>query len=196
MHLRTINRCLAIVIITINLYFVIAPFYPVVHFWWQRTFSKTAAQLQSVVDQQKTNNTSTTTITRDGRHIVIPKLALDTPVLNEANNTYATAGAWHRARTSTPGHGSNTVIVGHRFTYANPSGVFYHLDKLATGDEILLMWDNKSYIYKVTGSRVVPATETSVEDPTESELLTLYTCTPLWSAKDRLVITAERIGYE
>jgi sortase (surface protein transpeptidase) len=33
-----------------------------------------------------------------------------------------------------------------------------------------------------------------VEAPTDEHILTLYTCTPLWSAKDRLVIKARLIN--
>ena len=93
--------------------------------------------------------------------------------------------------TSTPDKGGNTVLVGHRFTYKNPEGVFYHLDKVQLGDAITLHWQGNAYDYEVAEIKVVPANEISVEDNTAEPQLTIYTCTPLWSVKNRLVIIAK-----
>jgi sortase A len=102
-------------------------------------------------------------------------------------------GVWHLPYTSTPDKGGNTVLVGHRFTYAGPA-VFYHLDKVQVGDDVTMQWQNKTYTYTVTEVKVVPPTETSVEANTKDPQLTIYTCTPLWTAKNRLVIVAKPVG--
>lgn len=87
------------------------------------------------------------------------------------------------------------MLVGHRFTY-DGNGVFYHLDKLKVGDQLAVFWEGKKYQYTVTETKVVPATATEVEDQTQDPQLTLYTCTPLWSAKDRLVVIAKPLTEE
>ena len=82
------------------------------------------------------------------------------------------------------------MLVGHRFTY-DGAAVFYSLDKLKAGDDAYLVHNQKIYHYVVTGSAIVPPTATEVEAPTNETKLTLYTCTPLVTAKNRLVYTAE-----
>jgi sortase A len=49
-------------------------------------------------------------------------------------------------------------------------------------------------LYKVAEIKTVASTAGEVEAPTDTDQLTLYTCTPLWSAKERLVIVAKPIG--
>ena len=58
------------------------------------------------------------------------------------------------------------------------------------------MWEDKEYDYKVTSIREVPPTAIEIEAPTDANIVTLYTCTPLWSAKNRLVVVAELTNQE
>lgn len=99
-------------------------------------------------------------------------------------------GIWRWPLGSTPDKGGNTILIGHRFTYTNPRGIFYNLDKLKVGQEIGVIWNNKKYLYKVTDTKVVPPSATNILNQTSDSRLTLYTCTPTWNPKDRLVVTA------
>lgn len=99
-------------------------------------------------------------------------------------------GVWRVPTTSTPSQESNTVLVGHRFSYKNPS-VFYHFDKVKKGDTIYVSWKKKIYVYRVDTIRIVTPDAKDVEAPTEDPRLTIYTCTPLWSTSHRLVIESE-----
>jgi len=45
-------------------------------------------------------------------------------------------------------------------------------------------------VYTVDRIKQVTATAVEIEAPTARPTLTLYTCTPLWNPKDRLVVTA------
>lgn len=103
-------------------------------------------------------------------------------------------GVWHRPKTSTPEKGSNTVLAGHRFTYSDPA-VFYHLDKVKLHDEIILYWNKQKYIYQVTQIKEVSPTAIETENPTVRDTLTLYTCAPLWTSKNRMVVIANLTGY-
>lgn len=86
-------------------------------------------------------------------------------------------------------------MAGHRFTYSGKA-VFYYLDKVAINDNMTLYWQGKRYDYVVTSVNVVPPTDAKLVAPTDTPTLTIYTCTPLWSAKDRLVITAKLAEVE
>lgn len=99
-------------------------------------------------------------------------------------------GIWRFPRSSTPDKGGNTVLIGHRFTYTNPRGVFYFLNKVKVNDEIGVWWNNKQYSYKVVNIAEVRPTDTAIEANTTNPELTLFTCTPLWLPKDRLVVVA------
>lgn len=71
---------------------------------------------------------------------------------------------------------------------------FYLLHKLETGDEIEIVFWNKSYKYRVTDKKTVAADDTGFLAPqTEKELLILATCTPPGTTWKRLIVVAERI---
>ncbi len=126
-------------------------------------------------------------IDKSTNHLVIPKLQMDEPILDGQSEYTVHRGIWRRPNTAMPGQGGNSVFVGHRFTYNGPS-VFYHLDKLQEGDDIVAAYNGKLYVYKVDVSRVVEPTDPTVEAASNAEKLTLYTCTPLGSVRYRLVI--------
>lgn len=130
-----------------------------------------------------------------GDRIVIPKIGVNMPITGGVNEEYAwSRGAWLDNRTSTPDKGSNTAFSAHRFQYKPPSNkTFYLLDKLEEGDEVGVYWEDKLYTYRVTDSSVVTPYAAEVLEPTDKPTITLITCTPLFSVKNRLVVTAELV---
>jgi sortase A len=96
-------------------------------------------------------------------------------------------GPGHVPGTALPGDGGNMVISGHRTTYGAP---FYRLDELADGAMIRLISARGTFEYAVTEQRIVAPTEVSVLAPTQDTRLTLTTCNPKFSAKQRLIIVA------
>jgi sortase A len=182
--LSRVNTLLLVAILLVNVYVIATPFVPGVLFWLVRGHSATSQRLSQDIR-------SGSQPSAQENRLVVPSMQLD-QVINEGKDLGAArSGPWRLPYTSTPDRGGNTVIIGHRFTYTNPRGVFYHLDKVHVGDEIGVYWRAKKYLYKVTQASVVPPTTVSVEAPTKNAQLTLYTCTPLWWPKDRLVITAQ-----
>ena len=125
--------------------------------------------------------------------LVIPALNLYEQIHEGKTIAAANHGVWRLPMTSTPDRGGNTVIVGHRFTYAGLA-VFYNLDKLKQADQITIYWGKTPYLYQISSIKVVDPSDTSIERPSDKKILTLYTCTPLWSTKNRLVIQANFIG--
>ncbi len=123
--------------------------------------------------------------------LIIPSIYLYTKITEGPDMSALDNGAWRRPGTSTPKLGGNTVLAGHRFTYQGKS-IFYNLDQVKIGDNIGLTYDGETYEYKVREVSVVEPTNLNIEAPTDDNILTLYTCTPLWSTDKRLVIVAEQ----
>lgn len=104
-------------------------------------------------------------------------------------------GPGHYPRTALPGQLGNVVISGHRTTYGAP---FRHLDQLDAGDPIVV--ENRTFYFTYVVRRVFVVKPTAVEvtypvpyhrDAIPRErLLTLTTCHPAYSAKQRLIVQA------
>jgi sortase A len=180
-NLPRINRLLFIAIILLNLYVILYPFLP------QATY-----KINDVItkDQSLSTPEERQSIDRSTDKLVIPSIKLDQKIWVGDNEWLVNKGVWQVPDTSTPDAGSNTVLVGHRFSYKNPA-VFYHLDKVNINDPIVVVWGGKLYTYKVTETKIVNPTDVYVEDATDESILTVYTCHPLWSVKQRLVVVAK-----
>ncbi len=187
MKLAHANTTLLGAILLVCGYIVVMPLVPILTFWFE---SHTTSRLQMLGSELHVPLSKESAMP-EGNRLVIPAMLLDAPI-NEGQTMAALhSGTWRRPNTSTPDKGSNTVIVAHRFTYTDPRGPFYFLNNMQVGDEIGIFWQGKRYIYKVNATNVVHPDQASIENPTSDARLTLYTCTPLWLPKDRLVVTAE-----
>lgn len=185
--LRTFNNLLTFVVIVLALYILINPFWPNVSLWAKQRIDNTGGY---TYQSRLSKTPAAAPIPQDNR-LVIPSLLIDEPIKEGRDiKTINNGGTWRRPNTSDPSQDKNTVIVGHRYTYSGLS-TFYNLDKLKQGDKIIIYWQGEEYDYRVSEIRVVAASTTEIEEPTTEPTLTLYTCTPLWSAKDRLVVTAK-----
>jgi LPXTG-site transpeptidase (sortase) family protein len=183
--LARINTLLLIGIVLINLYIIIMPFIPGIVFHVQQ-HRGVEHKLQQAINTPG----GSTLINETGDRLVVPAMLLDAPINEGSQNTALSKGLWRIPTSSTPSKGGNTVIVGHRFTYTNPEGVFYDLNKVQIGDEIGIFWQGKRHLYTVSKTEVVAPTDTAVQAPSHTPELTLYTCTPLWLPKNRLVVIA------
>ena len=195
MKITRINNLLLGLIILVNAYVIAAPLLPVVIFHFENRGGQ-RQQLQAEIHSKATGtkNSGQATAAPQPNHVIIPSMLLDQPVREgPVSQAYKVLnqGVWRWPRGSTPDRGGNTVLIGHRFTYNNPRGVFYYLNKVSLGDEIGLFWNNKDYIYRVTSIIVVSPTDSSIENATAKPELTLFTCTPLWLPKNRLIVVAD-----
>lgn len=168
-------KFILISLITICLSLLAYPYEPALHYSIQKQFSSFAFS-QSNYDLH-TNQ------------IIIPSIFVKENIVEgTVESSSLDKGAWHIPNTGTP-LWSNMVLAGHRFKYLPPHNeTFYLLDKLKKGEKIYIIWEGHIYTYTVNSIYVVLPTDTHIEEPTKDPILTLYTCTPLWSADKRLVI--------
>jgi sortase A len=105
-------------------------------------------------------------------------------------------GPGHYPGTALPGQPGNFAVAGHRTTYGAP---FFSLDELLAGDEIHVTdRTGAQHVYRVVELRVVGPTQREVIGPdplgTGRPMLTLTTCHPRFSARQRLIAFAELVG--
>jgi sortase A len=124
--------------------------------------------------------------------IQIPAIGVDVVVVQGTSADALRAGAGHYPASSLPCDPGNVAIAGHRTTYGKP---FSGLDKLKPGDVIVLTTPVGQCTYTVREAPfVVQPTERWVVDPTPESILTLTTCHPRGSAKQRLIVRADLQG--
>lgn len=123
--------------------------------------------------------------------IKIPKIGVDRVVVEGVEVEHLKKGPGHYPETALPGQLGNMVISGHRTTYGAP---FYRLDEVRVGDEIVVVDAVGSYQYKVTETKIVRPTDLGVIAPSSDARLTLTTCHPRFSARQRLIVVAALQG--
>lgn len=124
--------------------------------------------------------------------IKIPAISVDVVVVEGTTQSALRAGAGHYPQTPLPCEAGNVAIAGHRTTYGKP---FHNLDRLHPGDVIILETPIGSCTYKITKPPfVVLPTDTTVVGRSPVPMVTLTTCHPKGSAKQRLVVQAELQG--
>ncbi len=127
--------------------------------------------------------------------LVIPKIGVNLPIVEgEDGDTALWKGAWRIAGSSTPKIGGNTVLSAHRFRYRPPSNLtLYLLDQVKPGDVMIVYWEGKEYDYRISTTKIVGRENTDIAEPTLTSQLTVFTCHPLFSTKERLVVVGELI---
>lgn len=124
--------------------------------------------------------------------IKIPSLGVDTVVVEGTSASALKAGAGHYPNTPLPCEAGNVAIAGHRTTYGRP---FNQLDRLKTGDVVILTTPIGSCTYEVMKDPFViaPTDFSVVQNDPNKKLLTLTTCHPRGSARQRLVVQANLV---
>lgn len=89
--------------------------------------------------------------------------------------------------TSFPGVPGTTAIAGHRTTYGAP---FRDIDDIGRGDEIILDMPYARLTYVFERQQIVEPTAVEVVEPTGYDRIVLTACHPLYSAAQRIVVSA------
>lgn len=129
--------------------------------------------------------------------IYLPTLGADEVhvVVEGVSTSDLKKGPGHFPGTAQPGDIGNVVLSGHRTTYGAP---FNKLDELDDGDAIVLETRTAFYTYTVERLFIVKPSAIGVTYPVPNQpkatptqrLLTLTTCHPKYSAKQRLIVRA------
>jgi len=121
--------------------------------------------------------------------LVISVAKIDMPIFESDSVNTLLKGGWIFPGTARPGQIGNSVIFGHRFRYLPPiTNTFYSLDKVELGDVFVVSWQGRVFRYQVTEKNIIEPTDFSVLNQTDESRITLITCAPLFSTKQRLVI--------
>ncbi len=122
--------------------------------------------------------------------IELPRIGVDKIVVAGVEKDDLKKGPGHYPETPLPGQLGNAAIAGHRTTFGQP---FFDVDKLDVGDEIIVTTLAGRYVYRVTGQQIVSPSDyqvISTTDPTKATL-TLTSCHPKYTARERIIIFAE-----
>lgn len=124
--------------------------------------------------------------------IQIPRIEVKKIVVEGIGVEDLKKGPGHYPGLAYPGQKGNVVISGHRTTYGGP---FYRLDEVAVGDEIKLTdRAGATFIYRVSQTKIVRPDDKTIVVPTDEAKLTLTTCHPRFSARQRLIVIADLLG--
>lgn len=136
-------------------------------------------------------------------NIVLPRIGVEALVVEGTSPAALRAGAGHYPTTPLPGEFGNVAIAGHRTTYGKP---FNRMDELGVGDEIILETPIANHTYRVVAAPadvarpcpngacwITGPTDWGVVGPTAGPMLTLTTCHPKGSARERMILRAELV---
>lgn len=144
--------------------------------------------------------------------IIIPRLGKNIPLLDVDHDADTPFEEIHEVfmeelkngivrypGTAKPGEAGNAFIFGHSSNYpwvkSKYNDVFALLDTLKNGDEIIVYYNQKKFVYKVTERAVVKPGDTKVlknRDPKKKEI-SLMTCWPIGTTLERLIIFGELV---
>ena len=122
--------------------------------------------------------------------IELPRIGIDKIVVAGVEKDDLKKGPGHYPETPMPGQLGNAAIAGHRTTFGQP---FFDVDKMQTGDEIVVTTVAGRFVYRVTGQEIVSPSDYQViatTDPTRATL-TLTSCHPKYTARERIIVHAE-----
>lgn len=144
--------------------------------------------------------------------VVIPSINQNVPVIGVRNEnlinrkfeqlesdiqTALRNGVVHYPGTALPGDSGNVVLTGHSSYYTWDPGRFKDVFALLHGvklkDRIVVYFSQKKYIYEVNNIKVILPKDIDVLLPSDTEKLTLITCTPIGTNLKRLVIEARLV---
>lgn len=137
--------------------------------------------------------------------LLISKIGVSAPIIlnvngsdKEAYNKALENGIAHLTGSALPGRTGNVFIFGHSSYYPDKPGnykeVFIKLNDLSPGDIMEIQSTEARFVYRITGKSVVEPTDVEVakQNP-DLHQLTVMTCWPIGTTKQRLVVVGELV---
>jgi sortase A len=119
--------------------------------------------------------------------IRIPDLDVDWVLVEGADRASLRKGPAHYPDTPLPGSRGTVGVAGHRTTYGAP---FRDVDRLRTGDRVVLRMPYAKFLYRVRRSQIVAPQAVEVLRRRGRDQVVLSACHPKYSAAKRLVVFA------
>ena len=123
--------------------------------------------------------------------ISIPSAGIDWIIVEGVDPDDLAKGPGHMPGTPLPGQAGNAVISGHRTTHGAPFG---KLDALDPGTRFTVETLIGIHTYQVVSVEIVNPTDTWVVQPMEGGWLTLITCNPKYSSRQRLIVFSKLVA--
>jgi sortase A len=120
----------------------------------------------------------------------IPRMGLNTIVVDGTDHNSLKKGPGIDERTHLPGEGQLVYIAGHRTTYLAP---FSHIDRLRAGDPVTLSTPYATFDYRVSGHVIVPANDIGRLKSRGREELALQACHPRFFATQRYIVYSKLV---
>ena len=130
----------------------------------------------------------------------IPRLGANyaRPLLQGTSRDVLEGGIGHYDGTAGPGAVGNFAVAGHRTTYGRP---FHDIDKLRTGDVVVVETRTAYSVYAVKRHEIVAPTDVQVIAPVPDKpgakptdrWMTMTACHPKYSAAQRYVVFAQLV---
>ncbi|MGH3072930.1 MAG: sortase [Gaiellaceae bacterium] len=121
----------------------------------------------------------------------IPALGVEEIVVNGTDSATLKRGPGRYLGSAMPGEGQLVYVAGHRTTYGAP---FSRIDHLRKGDRVVVELPYATFQYRVTGHRIVPASQTSALESKGYEQLALQACHPRFFASHRYIAYATPVS--
>lgn len=153
-----------------------------------------------------------TIATHDSPYLMIPKLNVEVPVVFGSKNDVASmniamgngvANFAIPGASAKPGEIGNFVISGHSagnvYQNTNYKFIFSGLPRLVDGDLLYMDYNGTRYTYRMMGHTIVDPSDVAslvriAKDNEGKPIMTLLTCYPLGTSRQRYVIWAEQIN--
>ena len=119
--------------------------------------------------------------------LLIPSIGVSEYVVEGTDADNLRKGPGHYPDTPLPGQHGTSAIAGHRTTYGAP---FRNLNKLKTGDRIVVELPYGTFVYRVDRTQIVDDSALWVTKRVGHDQLVLTACHPLYSAAQRIVAFA------
>lgn len=124
---------------------------------------------------------------QQARQIQIPAIGVSAPIVLGDGWEQLKKGVGQHVGTANPGEVGNVVVSAHNDIFGE---LFKDLDKLKTGDTVILTTQDRSFTYVITGTQIVEPTRVDLMAPTPEKTLTMISCYPYRIDTQRIVVTA------
>ncbi len=136
--------------------------------------------------------------------LIIKSILVDSPILNPVESDQNSleeallSGVVRHPDSVLLGQSGNLVLFGHSSYFPIVNNLAFkslnHLEKLMIGDEILVISDNREYLYIVKKIELADSNWSFIDLKTGERTLTIFTCDALGEKNSRFVAEAYFVG--